>query len=98
MHRALLAAALALPALFSLPAAAQTKWDMATAYADTEFQTKNVRQFAEEVQKASGGKYAGDPIAALPALRSGANPKSRILSSFSVEKAKLAGLISPCRT
>jgi len=58
MHRALLAAALALPALFSLPAAAQTKWDMATAYADTEFQTKNVRQFAEEVQKASGGKVS----------------------------------------
>jgi len=56
MHRALLAAALALPALFSLPAAAQTKWDMATAYADTEFQTKNVRQFAEEVKKNSGGK------------------------------------------
>lgn len=54
MQRALLAAALALP----LAAAAQTKWDMATPYADTEFQTKNVRQFAEEVQKASGGKIS----------------------------------------
>jgi TRAP-type C4-dicarboxylate transport system substrate-binding protein len=52
MQRALLAAALALP----LAAAAQTKWDMATAYADSEFQTKNVRQFAEEVKKNSGGK------------------------------------------
>jgi TRAP-type C4-dicarboxylate transport system substrate-binding protein len=52
MPRALLAAALALP----LAAAAQTKWDMATAYADSEFQTKNVRQFAEEVKKNSGGK------------------------------------------
>jgi TRAP-type transport system periplasmic protein len=52
MHRTLLAAALALP----LAAAAQTKWDMATAYADSEFQTKNVRQFAEDVKKASGGK------------------------------------------
>jgi TRAP-type C4-dicarboxylate transport system substrate-binding protein len=54
MKRTLLAAALALP----LAAGAQTKWDMATAYADTEFQTKNVRQWAEEVQKGSGGKIA----------------------------------------
>jgi TRAP-type C4-dicarboxylate transport system substrate-binding protein len=54
MKRALLAAALALP----LAAAAQVKWDLATAYADTEFQTKNVRQWAEEAQKASGGKIA----------------------------------------
>jgi TRAP-type C4-dicarboxylate transport system substrate-binding protein len=45
-----------LPAFFTLPAAAQTKWDMATAYSDSEFQTKNVRQFAEEVKKNSGGK------------------------------------------
>ena len=52
MHRTLLAAALALP----VAAAAQTKWDMATAYADTEFQTKNVRQFVDEVKKNSGGK------------------------------------------
>jgi TRAP-type transport system periplasmic protein len=54
MQRALLAALLALP----LTAAAQAKWDMATAYADTEFQTKNVRQWAEEVQKASAGKIS----------------------------------------
>ena len=52
MQRTLLAVALALP----LVAAAQTKWDMATPYADTEFQTKNVRQFADEVKKSSGGK------------------------------------------
>ena len=52
MQRTLLAAVLALP----LAAAAQTKWDMATAYADSEFQTKNVRQFADEVKKGSGGK------------------------------------------
>ena len=54
MQRTVLALALALP----LAAGAQTKWDLATAYADSEFQTKNVRQFAEEVQKASGGKLA----------------------------------------
>jgi TRAP-type C4-dicarboxylate transport system substrate-binding protein len=56
MQRALLAAAFALPAFFTLPVSAQTKWDMATAYADSEFQTKNVRQFADEVKKNSGGK------------------------------------------
>ena len=54
MKRTVLALALALP----LAAGAQTKWDLATAYADSEFQTKNVRQFAEEVQKASGGKIS----------------------------------------
>jgi TRAP-type C4-dicarboxylate transport system substrate-binding protein len=29
---------------------------MATAYSDSEFQTRNVRQFTEEVKKNSGGK------------------------------------------
>jgi TRAP-type C4-dicarboxylate transport system substrate-binding protein len=52
MRRAVLTAALALP----LAVGAQTKWDMATPYADSEFQTKNVRQFADEVKKGSGGK------------------------------------------
>jgi TRAP-type C4-dicarboxylate transport system substrate-binding protein len=56
MQRAVLAAAFALPAFFTLPAGAQSKWDLATAYADSEFQTKNVRQFADEVKKNSGGK------------------------------------------
>ncbi len=37
-------------------AAAQTKWDMPTPYADGNFHTKNVRQFADEVKAASGGK------------------------------------------
>ena len=35
---------------------AQTKWDMPTPYPDGNFHTKNVRQFADEVAKASGGK------------------------------------------
>src|SRR3954447_5930864 len=35
---------------------AQTKWDMPTPYADGEFHTRNVRAFAEDVKKASGGK------------------------------------------
>ena len=37
-------------------AQAQTKWDMPTPYSDGEFHTRNVRAFAEEVAKATGGK------------------------------------------
>ena len=47
----LLASALAVGA-----AQAQTKWDMPTPYSDGEFHTRNVRAFAEEVKKATGGK------------------------------------------
>jgi len=45
-------------AALSLTAAAQaqTKWDMPTPYSDGEFHTINVRQFAEDVKKATGGK------------------------------------------
>jgi TRAP-type transport system periplasmic protein len=35
---------------------AQTKWDMPTPYSDGEFHTINVKQFAEDVKKASGGQ------------------------------------------
>jgi len=35
---------------------AQTKWDMPTPYSDGEFHTINVKQFADEVNKAAGGK------------------------------------------
>jgi len=40
----------------SLSAHAQTKWDMPTPYPDGNFHTKNVKQFAEEVKAATGGK------------------------------------------
>jgi len=33
---------------------AQTKWDMPTPYNDTEFHTINIRQFVDDVKKASG--------------------------------------------
>jgi TRAP-type C4-dicarboxylate transport system substrate-binding protein len=49
-----LAGALALA--LSLGAAAQTKWDMPTPYAATNFHTENVVQFAADVDKATGGK------------------------------------------
>ena len=37
-------------------AAAQTKWDLPTAYPATNFHTENIQQFANDVEKASGGK------------------------------------------
>jgi TRAP-type C4-dicarboxylate transport system substrate-binding protein len=50
----ILAAAMA--TAFSTAALAQTKWDMPTPYGDATFHTKNVRAFAEDVKKATGGK------------------------------------------
>ena len=41
---------------FAATAAAQTKWDMPTPYAATNFHTENVVQFAAAVEKATGGK------------------------------------------
>ncbi|HQS31787.1 TRAP transporter substrate-binding protein [Polaromonas sp.] len=35
---------------------AQTKWDLPTAYPATNFHTENIAQFADDVDKATGGK------------------------------------------
>lgn len=46
-------------AVFSLSAgiaSAQTKWDLASAYPATNFHSENLVQFANDVDKASGGK------------------------------------------
>ena len=51
-----LAAVLALASTFALPALAQTKWDLPTAYPANNFHTENIQQFANEVDKATGGK------------------------------------------
>jgi TRAP-type C4-dicarboxylate transport system substrate-binding protein len=40
----------------ALPAAAQTKWDLPTAYPANNFHTENLQQFAADVDKATGGK------------------------------------------
>jgi len=37
-------------------AQAQTKWDLPTAYPATNFHTENIQAFANEVEKATGGK------------------------------------------
>src|SRR6266540_6883391 len=43
-------------AVFCAGAAAQTKWDMPTPYAATNFHTENITQFVADVDKATGGK------------------------------------------
>ncbi|MEO8674493.1 MAG: TRAP transporter substrate-binding protein [Casimicrobiaceae bacterium] len=52
-----LSAAAAIAALaFALPAYAQTKWDLPTAYPASNFHTENIQQFAADVDKATAGK------------------------------------------
>ena len=50
------AAIAAFAAAFCATASAQTKWDMPTPYAATNFHTENIAQFAADVDKASAGK------------------------------------------
>ena len=52
MQKIIVAAA----AFAAFSAHAQTKWDMPTPYSDGEFHTRNIKQFVEDVQKATGGK------------------------------------------
>ena len=52
----LLAVAPALILALALPAMAQTKWDMPTAYPANNFHTENIQQFAGDVDRATGGK------------------------------------------
>src|SRR5829696_7453217 len=54
MKRLLAASAISL-ALAS-PIGAQTKWDLPTAYPANNFHTENIQQFANDVDKATGGK------------------------------------------
>jgi TRAP-type C4-dicarboxylate transport system substrate-binding protein len=51
-----LAAAIVTALAFALPASAQTKWDLPTAYPANNFHTENLQQFAVDVEKATGGK------------------------------------------
>ena len=51
------AVAAALGLVFAAGSAqAQTKWDMPTPYPDSNFHTKNIRQFVDEIAKGTGGK------------------------------------------
>jgi TRAP-type transport system periplasmic protein len=51
-----LSSTLALTVCLGSSAVAQTKWDLPAAYPATNFHTENLTQFAQDVDKASGGK------------------------------------------
>src|SRR5258706_13308501 len=53
---------------------AQTKWDLPTAYPATNFHTENIQTFANDVEKASGGKlkiqiHAGASLFKAPEIK-----------------------------
>jgi TRAP-type C4-dicarboxylate transport system substrate-binding protein len=55
-------------------AVAQTKWDLPTAYPANNFHTENVQQFANDVDKATGGKlkiivHAGASLFKAPEIK-----------------------------
>jgi TRAP-type C4-dicarboxylate transport system substrate-binding protein len=64
----------ALAAAVSLPAQAQTKWDLPAAYPATNFHSVNLQQFADDVDKATGGKlkitvHAGASLFKAPEIK-----------------------------
>jgi TRAP-type C4-dicarboxylate transport system substrate-binding protein len=77
-------------------AQAQTKWDMPTPYADGNFHTKNVRQFTDEIAKATNGKlqitvHSGGALIKMPeikrAVQTGQVPIGEILISVLANEA-----------
>lgn len=71
---ALTTTAAALTLTMAGTAFAQTKWDLAAAYPATNFHTENLQQFANEVDKASGGKlkitvHAGAALFKAPEIK-----------------------------
>jgi TRAP-type transport system periplasmic protein len=71
----LLASAVAAAALsFSLPSAAQTRWDLPAGYPAGNPHTQNLNQFAEDIDKATGGKlkitvHAGGSLFKAPEIK-----------------------------
>ncbi|MBW8269055.1 TRAP transporter substrate-binding protein [Caldovatus aquaticus] len=74
---ALGAAALAGAASFpARRAGAQTRWQMATAYPDGNFHTRNIREFVAEIERASNGQLAiqvhsGASLLRMPEIKRG---------------------------
>jgi TRAP-type C4-dicarboxylate transport system substrate-binding protein len=84
-------------------ASAQTKWDMPTPYPDGNFHTKNVIQFAADVDKATNGSLkitvhsAGSLIKHAEikrSIRQGTAPIGEMLESLSSNEAAVYGLDS----
>ena len=84
-------------------ASAQTKWDMPTPYPDGNFHTKNVIQFAFDVDKATNGSlkitvHSAGSLIKHPeikrSVRQGTAPIGEMLESLSANEAAVYGLDS----
>ena len=99
-----LAAALAAAAfVVGGPAAAQTKWDMPTPYSEGNFHTKNILQFAQDVDKATNGQlkiqiHASGSLIKHPeikkSVRQGIAPIGEILASLHSNDSPVYGVDS----
>ena len=84
-------------------ASAQTKWDLPTGYSANSFQTQNVQQFAEEVDKLTNGQlkitvHAGGSLYKANeikrAVQTGQVPAAEFILSGSANENPLFGLDS----
>jgi TRAP-type C4-dicarboxylate transport system substrate-binding protein len=99
-----IAAGLAVAAIgMATPATAQTKWDMPTPYAEGNFHTKNILEFAQEVDKATNGQLkiqvhgAGSLIKhpeIKKSVRQGVAPIGEILESIASNESPIYGVDS----
>ena len=87
----------------SAAATAQTRWDMPTPYPDSNFHTKNVVQFAEDVDKATAGKlkinvHSNGSLIKMPeikrAVQTGQVPIGELLISVLSNESPLFGFDS----
>ncbi|HEX2115039.1 MAG TPA: TRAP transporter substrate-binding protein [Alphaproteobacteria bacterium] len=90
MNKALSLALAGVLALGATSAAAQTKWDLPAGYPATNFHSKNLIEFANDVRKATGGKlditvHAGASLFKVPeikrAVQTGQAPIGELLMS-----------------
>lgn len=88
--RSILTAAAMVVVASATGAVAQTKWNMPTAYPDSNYHTQNIRWFAEEVKKETGGKleiivHSGASLFKMPeikrAVQTGQVPIGEVLLS-----------------
>ena len=76
MHRLFTALAGAALGLVAASAAAQTRWVMATPYAEANFHTRNVRAFLADIEQATAGRLAvqahpNGTLLAMPQIKRG---------------------------
>src|SRR5690242_17315139 len=72
----MVAAGLAAPFLPRGAAAQATRWQVATPYPDGNFHTRNLRQFVQDIEQASGGRlgitmHTNGSLLAMPQIKRG---------------------------